>query len=141
LPFCHVTLRGSKPLSTAMPREIKSLGDHLRAVRLAKGLFQKDVAAEIGVDICTVTNWELNATEPEERFVPAILRFLQYDPVGPGDSPAERLHNHRRRLGITQRKLAGLLGVDPGTLRDWERGTRKPPDRVLSRLGDIAPID
>jgi len=52
-----------------------TIGDHLRK-RLDLGLFQKDVAVFIGVDICTVTNWEKNKGEPQLRFIPKITDFL-----------------------------------------------------------------
>jgi putative transcriptional regulator len=32
----------------------------------------------------------------------------------------------RRHLGLTQQKFAELLGISPGTLRNWEQGRRKP---------------
>ncbi|MCX6141814.1 MAG: helix-turn-helix domain-containing protein [Ignavibacteriales bacterium] len=32
----------------------------------------------------------------------------------------------RRHLGLTQQKFAKLLGISPGTLRNWEQGRRKP---------------
>jgi transcriptional regulator with XRE-family HTH domain len=63
------------------PKQFKHLGDHLRAKRIDRGLFQKEVAARIGVDTATVTNWELGNTEPEERFIPALIRFLGYNPL------------------------------------------------------------
>ena len=35
----------------------------------------------------------------------------------------------RRHLGLTQQKFAGLLGISPATLRNWEQGeeSRKAP--------------
>jgi len=32
----------------------------------------------------------------------------------------------RRHLGLTQEKVAELLGISPATLRNWEQGRRKP---------------
>ena len=32
----------------------------------------------------------------------------------------------RRHLGLTQERFAELLGISPGTLRNWEQGRRKP---------------
>jgi len=32
----------------------------------------------------------------------------------------------RRHLGLTQQKFVKLLGISPGTLRNWEQGRRKP---------------
>src|SRR6266511_2668936 len=62
LPFCHVTLRGRKPLPRAYPGSVRTLGDHLCRRRLDLGLLQREVAERLGADECTVTNWELNRT-------------------------------------------------------------------------------
>jgi DNA-binding XRE family transcriptional regulator len=76
LPFCHVTLKGQKPLPRAYPRALCTLGDHLRKRRLDLGLLQRGVAERLGADPCSVTNWELNRTKPALWFLPAIVRFL-----------------------------------------------------------------
>jgi hypothetical protein len=38
------------------------------------------VAELIGVDLFTVLNWERGATKPKFRYLPAIIRFLGYNP-------------------------------------------------------------
>jgi len=75
---------------------------------------------------CTVTNWELNRTEPEIRFLPAIVRFLGYTPWPAGRFFGERLLAFRRERGLSQAECAQLLGIDPGTLSAWERNLRVP---------------
>ncbi len=74
----------------------------------------------------TITNWEVNATVPEVRYIPAIIRFLGYNPLPPADSIAGCLAAARRRLGLSQRKMAAKLGVDPATLMGWEAGRHRP---------------
>jgi len=32
----------------------------------------------------------------------------------------------REQFGLSQSKFASLLGISPGTLRNWEQGRRKP---------------
>ena len=80
LPFCHVQLIAWKPLPPAYPRELKTLGDHLRKRRLDLGLLQKQVADRLEVNAMTICNWETNRTSPQLRFVPRILSFLGYNP-------------------------------------------------------------
>lgn len=63
------------------PKQRKHLGDHLRAKRIDLGLLRKEIAVRIGVDTATVTNWELGHTDPEERFIPALIRFLGHNPL------------------------------------------------------------
>ena len=118
LPFCHAELRASKPRPVHYPKQINTLGDHIRKRRLDLKLLQKQVADRIGVHELTITNWERNATVPAIRYIPAIIRFLGYDPVPPAVSLPERLAAVRRVLGLSQRKMAEQLGV--GT-RDLDR--------------------
>lgn len=98
--------------------------------RIDLGLLQKQVAEQVGVCALTITNWERNATSPEVQYVPEILRFLGYDPfASPTAKLPERLAVARRAHGMTQKQLAGFLGVDPATIRDWERGQHTPSRR------------
>jgi transcriptional regulator with XRE-family HTH domain len=122
LPFCHVTLRGQKPQPAVYPKELRTLGDHLRKRRLDLGLLQREVAAQISVAKDTISNWEGNATSPDLRMVPRIMRFLGYEPERRNVSPGDRLLACRRSRGLSQSEMARRLGIDPGTLSRWERG-------------------
>ena len=134
MPFCHVTLRGQRPLPKAYPRTLRTFGDHLRQRRLELGLLQREVAERLGVSHCTVTNWELNRTSPAIRLMPGIIRLIGYVPVASGPSPADRVRHSRRSLGLSQKRLAGLLGVDESTVARWERGSRHPRRELRARL-------
>jgi transcriptional regulator with XRE-family HTH domain len=57
-----------------------TVGDHIRRRRLDLGLLQREVAERLGADAATITNWELNRTQPALRFLPAIVGFLGYPP-------------------------------------------------------------
>jgi transcriptional regulator with XRE-family HTH domain len=98
-------------------------------------LFQKQVADQIGVHELTITSWESNATVPEVCYMPAIIRFLGYDPMPVAYSIPERLAAARRRLGLSQRKMAARLGVDPSTLLGWEAGRHQPTGKSLNLIG------
>jgi ribosome-binding protein aMBF1 (putative translation factor) len=82
LPFCHVRLRGQKPLPASYPKELKTLGDRIRMRRLDLGLRQRDVAQLLGVHVTTVTNWEVGRSEPATRHVPTVSSFLGDGPSG-----------------------------------------------------------
>jgi transcriptional regulator with XRE-family HTH domain len=137
LPFCHAELRAPKPQSEHYPKEINSLGDHIRTRRLNLKLLQKQVAEQIGVNAATITNWERNASTPVIRYMPAIVRFLGYDPLPPASSLRERLAAARRELGLTQREMAERLGVAPCTLRDWENGRHQPTEASLNLIARV----
>ncbi|HKZ19449.1 MAG TPA: helix-turn-helix transcriptional regulator [Acidimicrobiia bacterium] len=117
----------------AYPRELLTLGDHLRKRRLDLGLLQKDVAARLGVTKDTVRNWERNRTEPVARLVPRIVRFLGYLPRRAPESFTDRFALYRRSKGLTQRQLAARLGIDPTTVGRWESGRGLPSDRLKRR--------
>lgn len=44
---------------------MKTFGDRLRAFRKAAGLTQEHIALELGISKSAVSQWELNATQPD----------------------------------------------------------------------------
>src|ERR1039458_9382279 len=110
LPFCHFNLRAARSKSERYPKELNTLGDHIRTRRLDLKLLQKQVAAQIGVHEITISNWEGNAAVPAIRYTPAIIQFLGYDPLPPANSFPERIATARRALGLSLRKMAEKLG-------------------------------
>lgn len=121
-----VTLHARKPASSAYPKELKTLGDHLRKRRLELGLLQADVAKKFGASTASVVNWEKNKAEPELHFLPAIHELLGYVPERRTKTIAERLVAFRRARGWSQKRLADELNVDPTTLSRWELGKKAP---------------
>lgn len=119
-------MKGKVPLSKQYPREINSLGDHLRKRRLDLGFLQREVAEKIGVTEATIWNWERQRTQPEIRFIARIIGFLGYDPIPEPELFPEKLKIYRLRLGLSQRKLAIKLKIDPSTIRSWEKGRHRP---------------
>jgi transcriptional regulator with XRE-family HTH domain len=135
LPFCHITLHGQKPLPKAYPRELRTLGDHLRKRRLDLGLLQRGVALILGVEEATIWNWEKNYSSPKLHYIPRIIKFLGYVPIKvESKTLGERIVNYRRLSGITQKGLAKSLGVDPSTLGRWERDKGRPLKRHMAKL-------
>ena len=117
-----------------MPTELRTVGDHLRRGRLIRKVLQKQVAEEIGVDKSSIHNWETAVTEPGFEYMPAIIRFLGYNPLAEGQGWDKRLVRQRTTLGLSQKASAQRLGVDPSTLAKWERGEREPTGALLSRV-------
>ena len=108
--------------------------DNIRARRLERGLFQKEVAKLVNVCTDTVTNWEKNRSNPDLRTVPKVLDFLGYDPRPSDLSVAGELTRARQARGLSQRELARILRVDPSTLSKWELGIREPEGLYLQRV-------
>lgn len=112
------------------------MGEHLKRRRLDLKHLQRQAAEEIGCSPASLLNWERGRAEPELRFMPAIIRFLGYDPTEPDPtlSIGERLRAARRARGLSRKKVAVLLGVDESTLWKWEkRGEQGRPARRVVR--------
>jgi len=116
------------------PTEVKTLGDMLRCRRVELGLLQREVADRLGVSEASVWQWERNRTEPQVRYLPAIHNFLGYAPWQPPDGFAAWLRQVRRAMGLSRRKLAARIGVDPTTVDRWERRQGGATPQSMSRL-------
>lgn len=75
--------------------------------------------------------------------MPAILRFLGYDPFPEPGSLPERLLAKRRAMGWSIKEATRQLGVDERTWAAWERGEtilfRKHQELIARFLG--VPVD
>ncbi|MGB8477989.1 MAG: helix-turn-helix transcriptional regulator [Acidobacteriaceae bacterium] len=134
MPFCHTELRAAKPRPPQYPKQLSSLGDHIRARRLDLKLLQGQVADQIGVHEQTITGWERNATSPEIHCIPAIINFLGYNPLPLAGALPEQLATVRMMLGLSQRKLAEMLGMDESTVQGWEARQHKPIGRNVELI-------
>lgn len=118
------------PIKNLYPIELITYGDHLRKKRLDLKLSQPQVAKIINVMTDTITNWELNRTEPPITYVPKIISFLGYSPI----SHQNPIINYRIQKGLTQKELARILKIDPGTLARIERGRGNITRKVKMKL-------
>jgi transcriptional regulator with XRE-family HTH domain len=109
----------------------QTLGEHIKLSRLQSKLTQKQAAKLLGVGLYTVLNWEKNRTTTPVQAIPAIFRFLGYDPFPQPRNLPERLLAKRREMGWTIQEAARELGVDEGTWGAWERGVITPWPRYV----------
>ena len=135
MPFCHVTLKARRPPDSKYPKELRTLGDHIRKRRLDLGLFQEHAADQIGVDEDTIYRWESNESIPQVRFIPTIIKLLGYNPFPLPEESRGKLVFHRQLLGPSQRKLAKRTGVDPKAVGLYEQGKRPVSKKLLKLLG------
>ena len=122
---------GAKSLKSLRPvsysRNPKSLAEHLLKKRSELGLRQIDVSQSMGIDVFTYLTWETGKVKnPEIRLWKPIIKFLGYDPYGEPKDFAERLKAYRRKHGLSQKKLAQIVGCDEGLLARWEKRYAKP---------------
>jgi DNA-binding XRE family transcriptional regulator len=78
LPFCHWVIRAKKPKDIAYPKTLVTLGDQLRARRLDLALFQRDLAAILGVTEDTICYWENNLVKPSPKAKRRVEQFLNF---------------------------------------------------------------
>ena len=105
-----------------IPKDPKTLGEHLKARRLTLDLYQRDVALLLQVSKETVLHWELDQTTPPIRAIPAIRAFLGYDPYPAPTTLPERLKAWRMTRGMSVKRAAACAGIDESTWGGWERG-------------------
>jgi transcriptional regulator with XRE-family HTH domain len=119
-------LHAHKPLPVGYPREVKTIGDHIKKMRLDRGLTKSQVAGLLGVTCHAVSDWEANLVSPAVKLIPKVIDFLGYAPFGDITtmSESDRIRACRKLLGLTLRQAADQLNVCPATLSSWERGKR-----------------
>lgn len=59
----------------------------------------------------------------------------------PGATFSRRLRKAREAAGVSQKKLAGLVGVSHSLPGHWESGLRTPAPEILEKLVEILGID
>jgi transcriptional regulator with XRE-family HTH domain len=100
----------------------KTLGEHIRQRRLKLKLTLKEARKLLGTDEGSVINWEKGRRAPRVYRLPAILRFLGYNPLPEPCTISERLIGKRLEQGWSRKVASRHLGIDVSTLRDWEQG-------------------
>jgi transcriptional regulator with XRE-family HTH domain len=134
LTICNIQLKAKIPNNKPYPKELITYGDHLRKKRLDLNLSQPQVAKIINVTTDSITNWELNRNTPELSYIPKIISFLGYIP----DFNENPIKKYRIEKGISQKKLAKILEIDPTTLSRIERGRGNRINKVIKeRLNNL----
>lgn len=124
--FVKSCLRAKRPINPAYPKELNTLGDNLRKVRLDRDLSQSEVAKILKVTTDTITNWELNRHEPPTRLAKRIIEFIGYVPFdGYEQSIGRQLYLARLVSGMTQRQVAKKIGCNSSSVRYIELDQRR----------------
>lgn len=115
--------------------EMFDLGAAILNRRHQLSLTQESLAALLGVNTWTVLGWEQGGRAPMDRYYPALIRFLGFDPWPTPRTLGERLRAERLRRGLSQEQAATVMQVNPGSVSGWEGG--RQPRHLLS----LAKID
>lgn len=134
-----------RPAPAGPPPGVRGTG--LRSLRRRAGLGAARIADVLGVPTSSVYNWEAGRARIPDRYLAPIasllgltpgglresLRAAPPEPVGP--EPARGLRRLRLRSGLSQARVAELIGISRRTLGAWERGAR-PPLHAIRRLAE-----
>jgi len=129
-------LKAKKPVHREKYPEIcRTWGDHIKTRRLDLKLTKRQLSVNLNVSDVTIYLWERNKVRPSLAQIPKIIEFLGRDPFEKKiENLGEKLREYRRVRGLSQKKLAEQLGVDPTTVAGWERGKHPPAKRLRSKL-------
>lgn len=136
-----------------------SFGSLLRAYRMRRGLFQRQLAALVGVDRATINDYESGRNTPRRHLLARLVQALRLDdaeqtalvarlphwPVscrGRARAGVGRLlRMHREAAYRSQNELAGLAGLHASALNRIETGDRKASAPTLLALARGLELD
>ena len=122
MPYYRWSITGERP-RPGYPKELKTLGDHLKRRRLDQGLTQKEAGEQLGVSPGSVQNWETGGTSIEVRYYPVLIEFLKYNPLPPAETLGQAIRRARLSRGWPRKRLAAECDVDEVTVKRIELGT------------------
>jgi transcriptional regulator with XRE-family HTH domain len=131
-----LTLQARKPVHREKYPDIcRTWGDYIKVRRLDLKLTKRQLSLNLNVSDITIYLWERNKVKPSLAQIPKIIEFLGHDPFErKNDNLAERIKNFRRVHGLSRKKLADQLGIDPSTLEGWETVKHQPTKKLLDKI-------
>lgn len=111
----------------------------LKEKRLKLGFSQKKLAKLVGVSTQTINGYENGKKIPLTKYQ-ILEETLNREPR------IFEIRTHRKRLGLTQEKLAKLIGVSTNTIINYESGGTVPDSKkdildVIFKANDFDPDD
>jgi DNA-binding transcriptional regulator YiaG len=135
LPFSRSLNVVELPNPESYPKELKKIGDHIRAWRIKNHLLQSEVAKLLGVCEDTIAGWEMRGTTPFIRYMPNIIKMIGYVPVTIDTSNlCGQIYYYRVSHGITPKEFGTLIQIDASTILAWEKGLHVPPKRKCEKI-------
>lgn len=80
----------------------QSIGEHVKKRRLQLRLLQADVAKICGVCEDSITGWENGRSQPQIRYYPKIIQFLEYCPFANNNTTlGNKIRTYRFENGLS----------------------------------------
>jgi len=114
-------------------------GRFIREQRRALGLYQRELAGKMGVNVTTLRLWEADKEKPNfENFNKLLDLFRQYGRQIKNniteEITGEYIRRQRLSLGLMQQDIAARLSVTKESVSSWERDISKPDLQNQKRL-------
>ena len=123
---------GEKPRARPAKRSISmEYGKRIREKRLSLGMSQRALARHLGVQKTSIRGWESGVCSPSEEKLEMLEEWFSKSDDG---YLARRIRDKRKNLSMTQRDLAGVVGVNIDTVKGWENHRCMPSLANLQRL-------
>lgn len=136
-----------------------SLGENLRARRIALGLTQKQLGNLIGITQRSVSRYEQNTIVPEENKLQKLADIFGcnvWDLTGinqtgmnlvrkgsnkeQNDSEWSTLKALRKNRNLTQEQLSIMVGISSFKISQYERGVKHPPNHEIIKLAAVLDV-
>jgi transcriptional regulator with XRE-family HTH domain len=139
LPCCKPCIIKALRKPRGYPKKLITVGDHIKAKRLDKGLYLKEVAKMMGITVDTLINWELGRYEPPSYRYKKISDFLGYCFYNhPATTLPLKLKYIRCYLfGMKNISFAKYTEFDPSSILSWENGQHRPLEKSIQKLSKI----
>jgi ribosome-binding protein aMBF1 (putative translation factor) len=127
-----------RPEPLKYPKNLKTIGDHIRKRRMDKGLSQSKLGQIFTVSKDCVTNWENGRNTPQIGFYPRIISFLGYYPfLGDKSTLGNAIFAYRCEKGISAKSLGTAIGIGGCTVLAIEQYRCIPQKDTLRKIGAI----
>lgn len=134
--FLPQTKKVRKPLTHEYSLFPQTVGEHIRKIRIERGLSQGDVGKIIGVSDDTVTYWENGRSVPQVQYYPAIILFLGYYPFEhETQTIAGKLQQLINCNGWNHVACGKALGMDSGTVKRILKAKGTTTTKMILVLG------
>lgn len=135
LAFCDFEISANREQSKHYPKELITIGNHIRKRRIDLKFKQEDVARIIEVTEECITNWENDKATPMIRYMPKITEFLGYSLFeGETETLGGKIKCYRYANGLSYKNFGKMLGVDATTVSAWEDNRSLPNRRKIKVL-------
>jgi len=81
-PFCHLVIKAVRVDSPPLGTDHLFLAELIAEHRTKFGVPQKSMAAQLGVSLKTLQNWERGSTKPQTRFLSPLQALARAMRVG-----------------------------------------------------------